>query len=77
MKNPINDMECDYGIYANYKGLPDAGRRCNKIATDNISLNGQIIPLCKEHYNKISSWTIILFYIVKTIFAFLITAITA
>jgi hypothetical protein len=26
-------MECDYEIYANYKGLSDAGRRCNKIAT--------------------------------------------
>ncbi|MGE3859271.1 MAG: hypothetical protein AB7F53_04725 [Nitrososphaeraceae archaeon] len=55
MTNTVNDMECDYGIYANYKGLPDAGRRCNKIATEKISLNGQSIPVCKEHYNKINS----------------------
>lgn len=55
MTNTINDMECDYGIYAIYKGLPDAGRRCNKIATEKIFLNGQSIPVCREHYNKIDS----------------------
>ena len=32
----VNNMDCDYGIYANYKGLPDAGRRCNKIATEKV-----------------------------------------
>ena len=47
-------MECDYGIYANYKGLPDAGS-CNKIATEEVDLNGQAIAVCKENYNKINS----------------------
>ena len=55
MTNTVNDMEFDYGIYANYKGLPDAGRSCNKIATETVNLNGQAIPVCKEHYNKINS----------------------
>jgi hypothetical protein len=55
MTNTVNDMECDYGIYANYKGLSDAGRRCNKIATEKVNLNEQAIPVCKDHYNKINS----------------------
>jgi hypothetical protein len=55
MTNTVNDMECDYGIYTYYKGLPDAGRSCNKIATNNVDLNGQAIPVCKERYNKINS----------------------
>ncbi len=46
-------MECDYGIYANYKGLSDAGR-LNKIDTEQVDLNGQAIPVCKEHYDKIN-----------------------
>ena len=53
MTNTVNDMECDYGIYANYKGLSDAGRLCNKMATESVNLNGQTIPVCKEHYDKI------------------------
>jgi hypothetical protein len=55
MSNTLNDLECDYGIYANFKGLPDAGRRCNRIATKHVDLNGQAIPVCKEHYDKINS----------------------
>jgi hypothetical protein len=54
MSNTVNDMECDYGIYANYKGLPDAGRLCNKIATEQVYINGQAIPVCKEHYDKLN-----------------------
>ncbi|HEX5185427.1 MAG TPA: hypothetical protein VFV86_00930 [Nitrososphaeraceae archaeon] len=55
MINTVNDMECDYGIYAIFKGLSDAGRRCNKLATKHVDLKGQVIPVCIEHYNKINS----------------------
>jgi hypothetical protein len=56
MSNTVKDKECDYGIYANDKGLPDAGRRCNKTATETVSLsNGDPVAVCKEHYNKINS----------------------
>ena len=51
----ISNLLTTLANQANYKGLPDAGRRCNKIATETVNLNGQAIPVCKEHYNKINS----------------------
>ena len=56
MSNTVKDMDCDYGIYANDKGLPDAGKRCNNNATKTVDLSsGKPVAVCKEHYDKINS----------------------
>lgn len=52
MNNTVIEKECNYGVYAIVKGLPGAGIRCDKHGTESIDFEGIVVPLCKEHSDK-------------------------